>query len=100
MPADTCATCGLPDELCVCDDVAKDGQELDVTVEERRYNKEVTRIEGFGPDIDLDDLSSELKSQFACGGTFDTDDAYIELQGNHWNGVVDELEDRGFTVGL
>lgn len=98
MPADTCTTCGLPDELCVCDDVAKDTQELDVTVEERRYNKEVTRIEGFEPDIDIDGLSSKLKSQFACGGTFDTDESYIELQGNHRDGVTDELEDRGFAV--
>lgn len=92
-----CETCGLPEELCVCEDVAKDRQTINVYTEERSFGKTVTVAENFDQeDIDIDSLSSKLKSRFACGGTYEEDK--IELQGDHKSGLIEELKDKGYEI--
>ncbi|WP_049997030.1 stress response translation initiation inhibitor YciH [Halococcus sediminicola] len=89
---------GLPEELNIEDDLERSEQQISIRVDERRYGKAMTIVEGLDlPESDVSDLASELKSQLATGGT--VDDGRIELQGDHTNRLPDLLEERGFTVG-
>lgn len=86
---------GLPKELGVWDDLAKEGQEITVFVESKRFRKEYTIIDGLDPkQIDVKSLAKKLKNKLACGGT--QKDGRIELQGNHLSTVPNILADEGF----
>ena len=92
-----CSVCGLPDELCICEDIAKEQQQIVVRNDTRRYGKVVTIVEGLdASDIDLSDLARTLKNRCAAGGT--AKDGRIELQGEHRKRVQAVLRDMGYTV--
>ena len=40
-----CNTCGLPEDLCACDDLAKDSTQIIIRLETRRFRKKGTMIE-------------------------------------------------------
>ncbi len=62
-----------------------------------RRGKTVTTIDGIPlPDDDLRALGSELKRRCGTGGS--VKDGVIEIQGDHRDTLVVELETRGFTV--
>ena len=94
--AEICSTCGLPQEICVCEDLAREQQSVKVRIEKRRYGKIVTILEGLGNDIDIDDLCKKLKTKCATGGT--SKGGVIELQGDHTRKVNEVLSDMGFPV--
>ncbi|MDI6718440.1 MAG: stress response translation initiation inhibitor YciH [Methanomicrobiales archaeon] len=97
MNGGICPTCGLPRELCICEEVAKEQQRIQVKMNRRRYGKEVTIIEGLDPDdIDLEDLTKYMKSKLACGGTIKG--GTIELQGNHLDRVKQLLAQKGYKL--
>ncbi len=97
-----CPKCGLPEDLCVCETIAKEDQRIRVKKEKKRYGKIMTIIEGMDKStIDVKDVSKKLKSKFACGGT--VKGSTIELQGDHDVAKVKaELVKLGFnpdTIG-
>lgn len=91
---DVCPKCGLPKEACICEEIAKEEQKVEVTVEKRKFGKKITIISGLGEGVDLKDLASDLKSEMACGGT--VKNKQIELQGDHRKNIKDALVDAGF----
>ena len=92
-----CSKCGLPKEICVCEEIAREQQRITIEVDKRRYGKMMTIVDGINPhDLDLDSLISNLKSICACGGTIK--EGKIELQGDHRTKVKAALEKMGFVV--
>ena len=92
-----CKTCGLPEELCACSDIAMEIQtSVRVFVEKRKWGKFMTIVEGLNDkEIDLPKLAKKLKSKIATGGT--AKDGKIELQGNHLYALKDILIAEGFA---
>jgi len=97
-----CPKCGLPKELCTCSQLVLEEQLAKVETAKRRYAKPVTISRG----INFEELGQEevkelirvLKKKLACGGTYDKDNKWIELQGSHKNEVKAILNERGFKV--
>ncbi len=93
---DICGVCGLPEEICVCEELAREQQSIRLHIEKRRYGKLMTVLSGLGSDIDIDDLTKTLKTRCATGGTRKGNN--IELQGDHIRKVRDVLNNMGFPV--
>jgi translation initiation factor 1 len=95
--AGICSVCGLPEELCMCEQIAKEQQKIRILTDTRRYGKIVTVVDGIdATDIDLNDLARKLKTRCAAGGT--AKEGRIELQGEHKKKVKEVLEELGFSV--
>lgn len=94
-----CKVCGLPRELCVCQEIAREQQRITVYSIKRKFGKIVTLIEGLDEkQLSLKELAKELKSKLACGGT--SKDGRIELQGDHKARVKDVLVKMGFSPDM
>ncbi len=46
-----CNTCGLPEDLCACGELAKDSTKIIIRLETRRFKKNGTMIEGHDPKL-------------------------------------------------
>lgn len=91
-----CVKCGLPDDLCVCESIAKESQTITVTTEKKKFGKKYTIIKGINEkEIDVEQLCKELKNKFACGGTYKKNK--IELQGDHTKKIKQILIEKGFA---
>ncbi|HKA16588.1 MAG TPA: translation initiation factor Sui1 [Myxococcota bacterium] len=99
----TCPHCGRPIKQCACranpramprggDGIVRVKREI-----AGRRGKPVTTISGVPlADDALRDLAGELKRRCGTGGT--AKDGVIEIQGDHRDVVIGELEARGYTV--
>jgi len=92
-----CDKCGLPIDLCICKEIAKEQQLVKVYTLRKKFGKIVTFVEGINEkEVDLKALSKELKSKFACGGT--VKEGCIRLQGDNKNLVKQALKEMGYTL--
>ncbi len=91
---DICPKCGLPLQACVCKEIAKTDQKIEVKTEKRRFGKITTMVSGFDDGVDIKEIGKKLKSARACGGTLRKN--VIELQGNHRGKVKPILVEMGF----
>ncbi len=89
-----CNQCGLPQDLCVCETIAREQQKITVTIEKRKFGKKYTIINGIKKEANVDEITKSLKSKFACGGT--AKGGHIELQGDHKARMKDALVALGF----
>ena len=96
-----CPQCGQPIAKCACQTSPRaprgDGI-VRVRLERKgRRGKTVTTIEGLPlPSDELGALARELKRHCGSGGSLV--DRVIEIQGDHANTVIAELETRGYQV--
>lgn len=92
--AERCSVCGLPKELCVCAEIAKEQQKITITIGRVRYGKKVTLVEGINPgDANIRDLMSHLKNKLGCGGTYKK--SMVLLQGDHTRKLKNILVEWG-----
>jgi len=89
-----CNQCGLPEDLCVCEAIAREQQKITVAIEKRKFGKKYTVISGIKKEANINEIFKALKSKFACGGTAKT--GQIELQGDHKSRMKTALVDLGF----
>ena len=89
-----CPKCGLPLQACVCQEIAKTEQRIQIKTETKKFGKAITVISGFHG-VNLKSLAKELKHKLACGGTVKGD--AIELQGKHSANVKKVLVELGFS---
>ena len=93
--AEICPVCGLPKDLCVCEEISKEQQRIRIRLERRKWGKKYTIIDGINPkEMKLSKLATTLKEKCACGGTAKNDQ--ILLQGDHRDTVKGVLIDLGF----
>ncbi len=96
-----CPHCGRPAARCVCranpraprgDGIVRVRRES-----KGRRGKTVTTISGVPLDSEsLRELAGELKRRCATGGS--AKDGVIEIQGDHCDTLISELETRGYSV--
>lgn len=91
---DVCNQCGLPQDLCVCEAIAREQQKIIVKVEKRKFGKKYTIIQGVEKEANIQEIFKKLKNKFACGGTAKS--GQIELQGDHKSRMKPVLIELGF----
>lgn len=91
---DICPKCGLPIQACVCTEIAKTEQQIEIKSIKKKFGKISTLVSGL-KDVDTKEISKKLKAKLACGGT--VKGGIIELQGDHRNKLKSLLVELGFS---
>jgi len=91
-----CNICGLPKDLCVCEQMNTENKKIFVMERRVKGSKFVTEINGVDNPKEMEELFKELKEKLACGGTVKK--GTVELQGKHAKKLVPLLEKKGYAV--
>ncbi len=92
---DICAICSFPKDLCICDSLSADEQQIIISNDRRKWGRVVTVIKFEGNiDANLKDILTKAKKKCASGGTVRGN--LIELQGDHKFKLKKFLIDLGF----
>jgi len=93
--AEVCPVCGLPKDICVCKEIAKEQQRIRVRLEKRKWGRAMTIIDGLDDGCtDLNELAKKLKTICACGGT--AKNGMVMLQGDQREKVKELLIELGY----
>ncbi len=93
--AEICDVCGLPKDLCVCEEMNKEEQRIRIRLETRKWRRKWTIIDGIDPnEVSLDNLVTILKNECACGGTAKNE--RVLLMGDHRTKVLESLIEQGY----
>ena len=93
---EVCSRCGLPTDLCVCQELEKEDVRIVVRLEMRRFRKPTTIIEGIGSKTtDVTEIAKKLKNTLACGGS--GKGKLVILQGDHRSVLKSHLVNLGFN---
>ena len=84
----------MPQDLCVCEAIAREQQKIIVKIEKRKFGKKYTVIQGVEKEANIEEIFKKLKNKFACGGTAKS--GQIELQGDHKSRMKPVLIELGF----
>jgi len=96
-----CPSCGQPQAACLCRQTARAPQGDGIVRVGRetkgRKGKGVTIITGVPLDADgLQILAKQLKQKCGAGGA--VKDGVIEIQGDHRDALLEELQKQGYTA--
>ncbi len=92
---DICAICSFPKDLCICDSLSADEQQIIISNSRRKWGRVVTVITFEGNiDANLKEILKGAKKKCASGGTVRGNE--IELQGEHKFKLKKFLIDLGF----
>ncbi|MFX1312521.1 MAG: stress response translation initiation inhibitor YciH [Promethearchaeota archaeon] len=92
---DICPICSFPKELCICDNLSADEQQIIISNDTRKWGRVVTVITFVGNfEINLKNILTKAKKKCASGGT--VRDNEVELQGDHRFKMKKLLIDLGF----
>lgn len=95
---EVCEKCGLPKNICVCREIEKESQKIQIRVARARFKKLVTTVSGIDDKESAKALERVLKRKLACGGT--VKGTTIELQGDHRKKVKEVLLQQGYRQEL
>lgn len=99
MNSDTCAVCGLPNELCVCQEVDKTASLIEIKVERRKYGKFWAVVSGIDTDPQrLKEIVKSIKNKMAVAGTIKGKNVEILFgRSDKTKILIAQLEKEGFS---